>query len=69
LARGVPFDLLADRVLEPSPVGADQVVHASGIPQALDDLNTTLDYLPHTLRNLLHVQEFELISGPRGVII
>jgi len=65
LVRNVPLDLLADRVLEPSPVGADQVVHASGIPQALDDLNTTLDYP----RNFLHFRKFELISGHRGVII
>jgi hypothetical protein len=33
LTRGVPFDRLADRVLEPSSVGADPVVHTSGIPQ------------------------------------
>jgi hypothetical protein len=33
LARGVPVDGLTDRILEPSPVGADQVVHTSGITQ------------------------------------
>jgi len=42
LARGVPVDGLTDRVLEPSPVGADQVVHPQWITQALDDLNMPL---------------------------
>jgi hypothetical protein len=48
LARGSPDDFLADRVLEPPPMGADQVVHATGITQALDDLNMMLAYSPET---------------------
>jgi len=42
LARRVPVDGLADRILEPSPVGADQVVHPPWIPQTPGDLNMPL---------------------------
>ena len=49
LARGVPVDGLTDRVLEPIPVGADQVVHLPWITQALDDLNMPLAYSPKSL--------------------
>jgi hypothetical protein len=49
LARGVPVDGLTDRVLEPIPVGADQVVHLPWITQVLDDLNMPLAYSPKSL--------------------